>query len=53
MSDYKQILDRAARLCSTGEKCQHDVQEKMISWGLEEEDAEKAIIYLVEKKPIF
>ncbi len=50
MSDYKQILDRAARLCSTGEKCQHDVQEKMISWGLEEEDAEKAIIYLVENK---
>ncbi len=50
MSDYKQILDRAARLCGTGEKCQNDVREKMISWGLEEEDAEKAIRYLVENK---
>lgn len=50
MSDFKQILDRAARLCSTGEKCQHDIREKMISWGLYEEDADKAILYLVENK---
>lgn len=50
MSDYKKILDRAARLCSTGEKCQHDVREKMITWGLDEEDANKAILYLVGNK---
>lgn len=50
MSDYKKILDRAARLCSTGEKCQHDVREKMISWGLNEEDAETAILFLANNK---
>lgn len=48
MSDYKKILERAAHLCSNGEKCQHDVREKMIQWGLGEEDADKAILYLVE-----
>jgi len=50
MDDYKQILDRAARLCSSGEKCQYDIHTKMISWGLNEEDAHKAIQYLTENK---
>jgi len=50
MSDYKQILDRAARLCSTGEKCQYDIREKMITWGLDEDAADKAVLYLAQNK---
>lgn len=50
MNEYKQILDRAARICSGSEKCSHDIKQKMILWGLGEEDAEKALAYLVENK---
>ncbi|MDA3821965.1 MAG: regulatory protein RecX [Bacteroidales bacterium] len=50
MSEYKNILARAAKLCSTGEKCEHDIREKMIKWGAESEDVEKAIKYLLENK---
>ncbi len=50
MDDYKQILDRAARLCSSGEKCQHDIRTKIISWGLNDADANKAIQYLTQNK---
>ncbi len=48
MDDYKQILDRATRLCSNGEKCQYDIRTKIISWGLNQEDAHKAIQYLTK-----
>jgi regulatory protein len=50
MPEFKNILARAAKLCSTGEKCEHDISEKMIQWGLESEDVEKAIKYLLENK---
>lgn len=50
MNDYKQILDRAARICSSNEKCSYDIREKMISWGLESEEADEAVRYLVENK---
>ena len=50
MNEYKQILDRAARLCSSSEKCSHDIKEKMITWGLDPEDADKAVRNLVENK---
>lgn len=50
MADYDKIITRAAKLCSTSEKCSHDVRTKMISWGLAEQEADKAIAYLVEQK---
>ncbi len=50
MSEYKQILDRAARLCSSSEKCSHDIRGKMIGWGLSPEEADKAIHYLNENQ---
>lgn len=48
MSEYKNILSRAAKLCSAGEKCSSDIEEKMTKWGMAPEDTEKAIKYLVE-----
>jgi len=48
MSEYKNNLSRAAKICSTGEKCQYDIKEKMIKWGMGTEDIGKAISYLVE-----
>ena len=50
MADYNELLSRAARLCSTGERCAYDISEKMISWGMDSDDLEKAINYLVENK---
>ena len=50
MADYDKTITRAAKLCSTAEKCSHDVRTKMISWGLAEQEADKAIAYLVEQK---
>lgn len=50
MDDYKQILDRAARLCSSREKCQHDIWIKINNWGLNETDTTRAIKYLIENK---
>lgn len=50
MSDYSHLLNRAAKLCSSGEKCTHDVRIKLIDWGLESDEAHKAINYLIENK---
>ena len=46
MADYTSILNRAAKLCSTGEKCSSEIENKLISWGMSESDAEKALDYL-------
>lgn len=46
MSDYEKLVGRAAKICSTAEKCSYDIREKLIGWGINEEEAEKAIIYL-------
>ena len=43
MSDYEKLLAKAAKLCSSAEKCSQDIKEKLISWGLNEPAAEKAI----------
>lgn len=48
MSDYEKILARAAKLCSTAERCRTDVHEKLLKWGLPETEAAKAIGYLEE-----
>lgn len=46
MSDYEKFVGRAAKICSTAEKCSYDIRGKLISWGLNEQEAEKAISYL-------
>lgn len=46
MSDYEKCVARAAKICSTSEKCSYDISEKLINWGINEEEAEKAISYL-------
>ena len=46
MSDYEKCVGRAAKICSTAEKCSYDIREKLISWGINEEETEKAISYL-------
>lgn len=50
MSEFDKIVARAARLCSGAEKCSHDIRTKMVGWGLDEEEAGKAIDYLIENK---
>ena len=50
MTNYNSLLNRAARLCSSGEKCEHDVREKLLTWGMTEEEIEKAMAYLRENK---
>jgi len=46
MSEYEKLLARAAKLCSSAEKCSHEVKEKLLAWGLNETAAEQAISYL-------
>ena len=46
MSEYEKLLARAAKLCSSAEKCSHEVKEKLLVWGLNETAAEQAISYL-------
>jgi regulatory protein len=46
MSDYEKNVARAAKICSTAEKCSYDIREKLVSWGINEVEAEKAISYL-------
>ena len=46
MSDYEKLVGRAAKICSTAEKCSYDIREKLIGWGINELQAEKAISYL-------
>jgi regulatory protein len=46
MSDYEKLVARAAKICSTAEKCSYDIREKLVSWGSNEAEAEKTISYL-------
>jgi len=46
------LLARAARLCSSSEHCASQIQEKLLSWGATEEEAENIIGYLVKEKYI-
>jgi regulatory protein len=46
MTTYRELLERAARLCSTSEKCSSEIREKLIAWGMAEEDTVKALDYL-------
>lgn len=47
---YDQALNRAASLCSQGEKCSSDIFDKATSWGLCEEDAARLVERLIEER---
>jgi regulatory protein len=40
---YEQALHRLAAFCSRGERCAYDIRQKMIRWGLSEEEQKKII----------
>ena len=46
--DYEKLLARAAKICSTSEKCSHDMHQKLIDWGLDE--AQSALQSISEKE---
>lgn len=46
----EQALQRAASLCSGSEHCVSQVQEKLLSWGLPDDDAEAVIARLMDEK---
>ncbi len=48
--NYKEALDRAARLCSTHEHSAADISEKLRQWGLPESEAGKAVDWLIREK---
>ena len=43
---YEQALHRLAAYCSRGERCVQDIRQKMIGWGLPEEEHNKIIQHL-------
>ena len=49
---YEQALSRAASLCSTSEHCTGEMEEKLRKWGLENNEIERALEYLVDEKYI-
>ncbi len=44
--------NKAAQLCSRFEKCTSEIREKLLIWGLSEEDAEPVVKKLVSEKYI-
>jgi len=48
MNEYTRLLNRAAKLCSSSEKCTGEIREKLYSWGMDEEKTDKAVDYLVQ-----
>lgn len=47
---YDQALNRAASLCSQGEKCSSDIFDKVLSWGIPEAEAARLVAYLIDEK---
>lgn len=43
---YEEALSRATRLCSGGEHCRHEMEEKACAWGLSPLDAGRLADYL-------
>lgn len=48
--EYKNTLSRAARYCSTAERSAAEVLLKLKAWGMNEQEAEEALAFLVEQK---
>jgi regulatory protein len=49
---YKTALSKAMHLCSEREWCKSDIRQKLISWGVGTEDAEKILEILIRDKYI-
>lgn len=47
-----EALYRAAALCSTGEHCRSDIEEKLSRWGIPAEDSRRIIAHLEAEKYI-
>lgn len=47
---YEEALHKAAAICTRSEKCESDIQKKLIAWEISETDADKIINYLKEEK---
>jgi len=47
-----EALARAAALCSAGEHCVSDIEEKLSKWGQEPEAQARIIAYLIDEKYI-
>jgi regulatory protein len=48
--EYKSALKRAASLCSNQELCTGQIREKLVSWNITDEDAERIIALLQKEK---
>jgi len=46
---YQEALAKAAKLCSTSEKCEREIREKLLKWQLCETDVEKIITHLKQE----
>ena len=48
--DYDVALAKAAKFCSQMERCEQSVRKKMAKWQLADDEIEKIIAYLKEKR---
>lgn len=48
--DRQQALQRAASLCSGSEHCTGQIRDKLLVWGLDDDDTEAVLARLVEEK---
>lgn len=46
---YEQALVKASALCSSSEHCPREIHEKLIKWGLQEEQAEEIVCRLMDE----
>ncbi len=42
-----QAIDKAAKYCALQDRCQHDVRNKMMQWGLNHAEADEALVWLI------
>ncbi len=50
MTTYEQALSKAMALCSKSEKCISEIKQKLYDWGVEPDDKQKIIDYLVSER---
>jgi regulatory protein len=50
LMEYRTALKRAAALCSKQEQCSSHIREKLNSWNVSDQDAEKIIALLKKEK---
>lgn len=51
-SKKKEIISRMAVLCSRSEQCSADIRKKIVAAGLDKEEAEEILQYLISEKYI-